>query len=62
MPLTSMRSTRGWLTTDAGHIPRLFLDGCVGNLREAREKWERARKWRQDFEIDKVCALERDGI
>lgn len=35
-------------------IPPLFVSGCVGDLREARDKWEAARQWRHEFQIDKV--------
>lgn len=35
-------------------IPPLFVSGCVGDLREARDKWEAAKQWRHDFQIDQV--------
>lgn len=39
---------------DATGFPPSFVRACFGNVAQAREKWERFREWRQQFEIDKV--------
>lgn len=33
-------------------IPPRFLDGCLGDEKEARRRWELTKRWRHDKEID----------
>jgi hypothetical protein len=42
-------------------VSPLFVSGCVGNVALARQKWEKARQWRQRFDIDKVENPRADG-
>lgn len=35
-------------------IPPKFISGCQGDMIEARRRWDITRKWREEFEIDKV--------
>lgn len=35
-------------------MPRMFLDGCRGDVVEATKKWEAVRKWRDELQVDKV--------
>jgi predicted transcriptional regulator len=35
-------------------IPPKFIQGCLGDMMEARRRWDITRKWREEFEIDQV--------
>lgn len=43
-----------WACDEATGVPPLFLSGGVGNVAEARQKWEGAREWRRRCNIDEV--------
>ena len=35
-------------------IPKRFIDGCEGDLKEARRRWDITRRWREAEGVDKV--------
>lgn len=35
-------------------IPAKFIQGCLGDMMEARRRWDITRKWREEFEVDQV--------
>lgn len=35
-------------------IPKRFIDGCDGDIKEARRRWEITRSWRESEGVDKV--------
>ena len=39
---------------DEGKIPQRFIDGCDGNLVEARRRWDATRKWRREEGVDHI--------
>jgi len=39
---------------DDGEIPQRFIDGCDGNMVEARRRWDATRKWRREEGVDRI--------
>lgn len=37
-------------------IPQRFIDGCEGNLEEARKRWETTKAWRESEGVNEILA------
>jgi hypothetical protein len=37
-------------------IPPKFIDGCQGDMVEARRRWDITRSWREEFDVDSILS------
>ena len=37
-------------------IPPKFIDGCQGDMVEARRRWDITRAWREEYDLDGILA------